>query len=152
MTTYEGYNKKNISDDWETPLYAWKQIEEYIPVDKEIWCPFYYNGNHTLKELRTIIHNDENFFKTDRGDIVVDNPPFSIKKQVIKRLLDLDKPFILLLPVSTICYKYFPKNEHIQLIIPPKRINFRTDGNSSATFDTIYICYKINLKKDIIFL
>jgi hypothetical protein len=152
MTTYQDYDRSQINDDWETPLYAWKQIEEYIPKDKEIWCPFFYNGNHKLKELFDIIHIDEDFFENDRGDIVVDNPPFSIKKSVIQRLLHLDKPFILLLPVSTICYQYFPKSEHIQLIIPPKRINFRTDGKSSATFDTIYICYKINLIKDIIFL
>ena len=152
MTTYEGYSRDKINDDWATPLYAWEQIEQYIPTDKDIWCPFYYNGNHTLKLIRSIIHNDEDFFENDRGDIVVDNPPFSIKKQVIKRLIELDKPFILILPVSTICYKYFPRDKGIQIIIPPKRINFKVDGKSSATFDTIYVCYKIGLEKDILFL
>jgi len=152
MATYDAYDKSKVNDDWKTPLYAWKQIEEYIPTDKQIWCPFYYNGEHSLKDLRDIIHIDENFFENDRGDIVVDNPPFSIKKQVIQRLLELDKPFILLLPVSTICYQYFPRDKNIQIIIPPKRINFKADGKSSASFDTIYVCYKINLKRDIIFL
>lgn len=152
MTSYDGYDKSIVNDYWATPLYAWKQIEEYIPTDKEIWCPFYYNGNHKLKELRNIIHNDEDFFENNRGDIVIDNPPFSIKKKVIKRLIELEKPFILLLPVSTICYQYFPRDKNIQLIIPPKRINFKADGTSSCSFDTIYICYNINLNKDIIFL
>lgn len=152
MTTYERYNKKLVNDNWETPKSAWEDIVKYIPKNKIIWCPFYYNGNHHLQEFFEIIHNDEDFFENNRGDIVVDNPPFSIKKKVIKRLIELDKPFILLLPVSTICYQYFPKDKDIQIIIPKRRINFDKEQKSSATFDTIYICYKINLNKDIIFL
>ena len=151
MACYDKVAPK-INDDWKTPLYAWKQIEQYIPTDKDIWCPFYYDGEHNLSKLRTIIHNDEDFFENDRGDIVVDNPPFSIKKQVINRLKELNKPFILLLSISTICYQYFPRDKDIQIIIPPKRINFSTDGKGSASFDTIYVCYKLNLPKDIIFI
>ncbi len=84
MSTYDAYDKSKVNDDWETPKYVWEQIIEYIPKDKQIWCPFYYKGNHTLKEFFDIIHNDEDFFENDRGDIVVDNPPFSIKKKIIQ--------------------------------------------------------------------
>lgn len=153
MATYSHYQPSKF-DDCITPIHVWKDIQEYIPNDKKIWCPFYFNGSHTLKELGyDIIHNNEDFFKNDRGDIVVDNPPFSIKKQILERMYELDKPFILIMPVSTLCYKYFKKFKNdIQIIIPPKRYNFAPELKSSASFDCLFYCYKMNLEKDIIFL
>jgi len=147
-------HKYKVNDDFSTPLHAWKDIEKYIPKDKSIWCPFYMNGEHTLQQLGyDIIHEDEDFFENNKGDIVVDNPPFSKKKEVIKRLIELDKPFILIMPVSTLCYQYFkPLKDNIQIIIPPKRINFDKSLKSSASFDCLYYCFKMNLEKDIIFI
>ena len=154
MTTYQKYNKKAVNDDFKTPMEVWSNIEQYIP-DKTIWCPFYYNGEHTLQDLGyNIIHQDEDFFTYEPDyDLVIDNTPFSIKRQVLERLFNIDKPFILILPVSTICYKYFKiYKDKIQLIIPPHRYNFHPEKNSSATFDCVYVCYKMNLDRDIIFL
>ena len=153
MATYTHYQPQKY-DNFATPLHAWEDIIEYIPKDKKIWCPFYMNGDHTLKQLGfDIIHENEDFFETNKGDIVVDNPPFSIKKLVIERLVLLDKPFILIMPVSTLCYQYFkPLKDNIQIMIPPKRINFDKQKKSSATFDCLYYCYKMNLSQDIIFL
>ena len=152
MASYSHYNP-SVFDDCITPIEVWKMIEKYIPRDKEIWCPFYFKGKHTLRDLGfNIIHNDEDFFLHDRGEIVVDNPPFSLKKKILERMLILDKPFILIMPVSTICYNYFKPFKDIQIIIPPKRINFAPELKSSASFDTLFYCYKMNLPKDIIFL
>ena len=153
MATYTHYQPQKY-DNFATPLHAWEDIIEYIPKDKKIWCPFYMNGDHTLKQLGfDIIHENEDFFENNKGDIVVDNPPFSIKKLVIERLVLLDKPFILIMPVSTLCYQYFkPLKDNIQIMIPPKRINFDKQKKSSATFDCLYYCYKMNLSQDIIFL
>ena len=137
-------------DDFKTPSSVWGDILEFIP-DKEIWCPFYFKGDHTLSEFKNIIHTDEDFFETNKGEIVIDNPPFSTKKQVLQRLKDLEKPFILILPVSTITYQYFQnifKGDNIQIIIPKKRIKF-IDNKSSAPFDCLYVCYKVGLDKDI---
>ena len=154
MATYSHYQPKK-NDNIKTPKEVWSNIKEYIPTDKTIWCPFYYKGEHTLKELGyNIIHEDKDFFKTTppSNSICIDNPPFSLKKQVLERLLELDIPFILIMPVSTLCYKYFKKfKDKIQIIVPPKRYNFM-DNKSSATFDCLYYCYKITLKKDIIFI
>ncbi|GAH08985.1 unnamed protein product, partial [marine sediment metagenome] len=87
--------------------------------------------------------------------------PFSKSKEVITRLKELDKPFILILPSNKINTQYFRimKNE-IQLIIPKKRIHFDKQINgetpegwkNSCYFDCFYYCYKMNLKKDIIWL
>jgi hypothetical protein len=79
----------------------------------------------------------------------------------MKRLLELDKPFIMILPSSKINTSYFRdwKNK-LQIIIPKKRINFekKVDGKtpenykSSCNFDCFYYCYKMDLPKDIIWL
>jgi len=150
MATYSHYQPK-VYDDCITPLSVWEQIKQFIPEDKEIWCPFYFNGEHKLRELGyEIIHNNEDFFYNNRGDIIIDNPPFSIKKKVLERLLEIDKPFILIMPVSTLCYNYMRNyKDKIQIIIPPKRINFAPQLKSSASFDCLYYCYKMNLEKDI---
>tara|TARA_R110000824_G_scaffold231517_1_gene419408 strand:- start:14056 stop:14514 length:459 start_codon:yes stop_codon:yes gene_type:complete len=152
MATYSQC-QPSVNDDCITPISVWKDIEQYIPNDKEIWCPFYCNGDHKLKELGyDIIHNEEDFFLHDRGEVIIDNPPFSIKRKILERMLILDKPFILIMPVSTLCYNYFKPFKDIQVIVPPKRINFAPHLKSNASFDCLYYCYKMNLYRDIIFL
>ena len=154
MATYSQVNPK-VDDNFKTPIEVWKNIEEYIPKNKKIWCPFYFEGDHTLKELGyDIIHEDRDFFTYEPEEyaFIIDNPPFSIKKQVLERLLILDKPFILIMPVSTICNKYFKTyKDKIQIIIPPKRYSFMKN-KASAPFDCLYFCYKMKLDQDIIFL
>ena len=153
MATYLQYQPQ-VNDNFKTPIEVWKNIQYLIPEDKQIWCPFYYNGEHTLKELGyDIIHNDEDFFENNRGDIIIDNPPFSIKKEILKYCMEIDKPFILIMPMATLNTIYFRmyKNK-IQIIIPPKRYNFMPESKSSATFNCLYFCYKMNLENDITWL
>jgi len=149
------------SDNYITNKEEWFRIKEYIPKDKVIWCPFYCDG--TMKEYfkemdLDIIHEDEDFFENNKGDIVIDNPPFSKKKEVLTRLKELDKPFILICPSMLLSYKYFQelyKNE-IQIMIPQMRIKFRhlnsTNNNYTPPFASFYFCYKMNLDKDMIFI
>jgi hypothetical protein len=149
-------------DDYMTPKYAWENIKKFIPKDKVIWECFYGNGTSGtyLKELGfETIHEPVDFFENDLGDIIVSNPPFSDCKNVMKRLNDLDKPFILIMPCSKINTSYFRENfkDKIQIIIPPKRIQFvkLVDGKipenykSICNFDCLYYCYKIGLQQDI---
>jgi len=148
-------------DDYMTPKYAWENIKQYIPNDKVIWESFYGDGKSGtyLQELGfNVIHEDIDFFEEDRGEIIVSNPPFSLSKEVMKRLKELDKPFILILPVSKLTTQYFKEwRDKIQIIIPPKRIHFdkQVEGESvskrsSCNFDCFYYCYKMNLPKDIV--
>ena len=89
-----------------TPKSAWEEIHQLIPKGKVIWEAFYGDGNSGtyLRELgfEEVIHEPINFFEHDLGDLVVSNPPFSLKKQVLERLVSLDKPFILLMPIATL--------------------------------------------------
>jgi len=151
-------------DDYMTPKYAWENIKDYIPKDKIIWEAFMGDGKsgEYLKDLGfNVIHNDNDFFESNEGDVIVSNPPFSKAKEILMRLKELDKPFILILPSSKINTQYFRlfKNE-IQLIIPKKRIHFEKQINgekpegwrNACNFDCFYYCYKMDLKKDIIWL
>ena len=157
-------NGEPIHNDYMTPKYAWENIKEYIPKDKIIWEAFYGDGKsgEYLTELGfQVIHKDIDFFENDLGDIIVSNPPFSDAKKVLQRLKVIDKPFILILPVSKITTQYFKEwKDKIQIIIPSNRIHFTKfiDGKvpenwkNACNFDCFYYCYKMDLPKDIIWL
>ena len=149
------------NDDYMTPKTAWENIEQYIPKDKIIWEAFYGDGKSGkyLNELGfNVVHVNEDFFEVDYGDIVVSNPPFTIKKEIITELIQRDKPFILLLPQNTINNNYIKDllKDKIQIIIPRKRIQFYKNGDihgdKKCNFDCFYYCYKMDLDNDIIFL
>jgi len=157
-------NGEPIHNDYMTPKYAWENIKEYIPKNKIIWEPFYGDGKsgEYLTELGfEVIHKDIDFFENNLGDIIVSNPPFSDAKKVLERLKVIDKPFILILPVSKITSQYFKQwANKIQILIPSKRIHFTKFINgqipegwkNGCNFDCFYYCYKMNLSKDILFL
>jgi len=149
------------SDNYITNREDWERIKQYIPTDKKIWSPFYCDGKQKeyFKDMGfDIIHEDEDFFDyTPNYDIVIDNPPFSKKKEILKRLKQLDKPFILIAPSMMLSYKYFQEDfKDIQILVPYKRINFKhinsTKRNYSPPFANFYFCYKMNLPKDLIFI
>ena len=165
-----GFSTKTFikHDAYMTPKYAWENIKEYIPKDNVIWEAFYGNGDSGkyLTEMGfETIHEPIDFFEEDRGECIVSNPPFSSTKEILHRLIELDKPFILIMPSSKINTQYFRKlfsnnKDKIQIIIPRKRIHFiklvngvkPEDYKSSCNFDCFYYCWKIGLSNDIIWL
>ena len=154
-------------DDYMTPKYAWENIKEYIP-KKIIWEAFYGDGKSGtyLRELGfDVIHEPIDFFEEDRGEIIVSNPPFSNSAEVLARLKELGKPFIVIFPSSKINTQYVRKlfmdtEDKLQIIIPRKRIHFekKIEGKTpekwknACNFDCFYYCWKINLPRDITWL
>jgi hypothetical protein len=165
MATFQ-HNTFLKHDDYMTPKYAWENIQHLIPKDKLIWEAFYGDGKsgNYLKELGfNVIHEEVDFFENNLGDIVISNPPFSKSKEVLLRLKELDKPFILILPSSKINTQYVRenyKNQGLQIIIPRKRIHFEKhiegvipdNWKNACNFDCFYYCYKMDFPKDIIWL
>jgi len=163
-----GFHTKTFlkHDDYMTPKYAWENIKHLIPKNKVIWEAFYGDGKSGsyLRELGfEVIHEQVDFFENNLGDIIVSNPPFSKSKEVIKRLKELDKPFIIIMPVSKINTSYFRDNFMncgLQIIIPRKRIHFEKQINNkkvenwknACNFDCFYYCYKIGLENSITWL
>jgi len=164
-----GFHTKTFlkHDDYMTPKYAWENIAHLIPKDKIIWEAFYGDGKSGkyLQELGfNVIHEPIDFFKEQpkEWDIIVTNPPFSKVKEVMIRLQELDKPFIMIMPSSKINTSYMRawKDKNLQIIIPPKRIHFEKQINgkipdgwkNACNFDCFYYCYKMDLPKDIVWL
>lgn len=156
-----------VYDDYMTPKSAWEDVKEYIPKDKIIWEAFYGDGTSGthLKSLGfNTIHAKIDFFEHNWGDVVVSNPPFSKCKEVLQRLKELDKPFMLILPSSKINTQYVrtifkDAPSPLQVIIPRKRIQFikiekgkPAPGKNQCNFDCFYYCYKMDLPRDIVWL
>ena len=156
-------NKSN--DEYYTPREVWGNIDAYLPKDRVVWECFYNKDSHSAEHLRglgcTVVYEDVDFFDSDFGEIIVTNPPFSMKEKVMTRLHELDKPFILLLPIHSVCTRFVKtlfKNT-LQIIIPDTRIHYESkdeNGNmrtlKRTSFDSVYVCYKMNLPRDMLWL
>ena len=111
-----------------------------------------------------VIHEERDFYdEPPEYDLIITNPPFSDTKNIMKRLAELDKPFIMIMPSSKINTSYFRENfanKKLQIMIPRRRIHFikMVDGKkpdnwkNACNFDCFYYCYKMNLKDDITWL
>lgn len=155
-------------DDYYTPSSAWKQVNHLIPKDKIIWemcmlnselskSPEYLEelGNKVVydKKMDCLVQTPVNY------DMVVTNIPFStkIKKEILIRLVELDKPFIIIINSLNTYSKYmrviFKNNlKHLQIITPHKKINFDKLVNNElvktkkCSFYCVYLCYKMNFE------
>jgi len=151
-------------DNYSTDKIGWEIIKDFIPKDGTIWAPFYNDGKQKqyFQELgfNDIIHEDKDFFNytPDSYSYIVDNPPFSKFRLVCERLKKLDKPFIIIGFSRVLLMKWFQRlfKDDLQVIIPFTRPTFThlthpTKGYTPP-FGVQYYCYKMNLKKDLMFI
>lgn len=162
------------SDEVYTPSYAVKPLIKYIDLYKEknnlsnitIWCPFDLEFSNYVKEFKakgykviySHIDNGENFFfyePEENYELIISNPPFSQKDNILKRLYELNKPYAMLLPIPTLQGQArFPYIKDIQYLGFDKRINYYKDIEMSKTqdgvsFGSCYLCRNF-LPKDLI--
>lgn len=157
-------NNINKCDDYTTPLKAFKDLQEFKPFNMQtIYDPFFNDGK--AKEYLqnvfvdcNIIHEKKDAFSwLPEYDIIITNPPFTLKNKVFTWLIELDKPFMVLLPVNLLCNKGFRKIrgfDKIQYIIPNGRYNFEIQGKQSKSnwFNVIWYCYKCDLPNQVNFI
>ena len=77
----------------------------------------------------------------------------------LARLRELGKPFVVIMPCSTLTTRYFRDLfQDIQVIVPRRRIQFRklVDGvevpAGRCSFDCLYFCWRLGLPRDVVFL
>ena len=150
------FTHQNASDNYYSKKEVWEKIQQYIPKDKVIYEPFYGDGKigQYLRELGFhVIHEPIDFFENDLGEIIVSNPPFSMKQEIFTRLKKLDKPFIIVMfPIVLSCKWFLDIFDDIQIIIPKTRVKMYGNGKENYTPNggVWYFCYKMNLPKDLI--
>lgn len=111
-----------------------------------------------FRVVRSSLSEGQNFFeyKLEKFDMIVDNPPFSLKDKVLERLYSFNKPFAILLPLNSLQgktrYKYFKQG--IQLLSFDARICYHDREHmenvvKGSPFATAYFCRDL-LPRDLI--
>ena len=156
------------NDVYYTRKETWQEILHYLDLNKIYIDPFYGDGSNieNLKELGlNCIGADIDYFDALDNlnyDVIITNSQFSryILTEFLYNLSALDKPFVIILPITKIFSKYFKtafrQYKDIQIIIPSKRMSFidpnNSNNRSNPSFVCCYVCYKMDLHQDIIFL
>jgi len=157
-------NRREIAEDFfETPEQAILPIRQYIPADvKVIWEPTYGKGAIGLlleKWGYTVIKTDK-YPKTDdtvmadfltcdipKCDMIIFNPPFSLKTEFLQRACDTDLPFMFICPYTIIetatRFKLFRDN-YLSILNLPNRTNYigqktKADKTKGVFFHSIWI-------------
>lgn len=158
----------STQDSYNTPIEAFEFLFSHTKniSNLKIWAPFYNDGHlkNIFDKLNiNVIHKNKNFFnyKPVHFDLIIDNPPFSCKKEILQRCKDLKKPFALLLPIDTLERHYISdifkdNSSKLKILIPKKRYEFSSEhleDKSRIPFKSIWITYDfpISNKNNIIF-
>ena len=149
-------------DEYYTPDYV---VEILIPFlrktdIKKIWCPADKDSSEYVKVLTKAgyeviyTHIDEGkdiltYVPDEDYDAIITNPPFSIKNKVFDRVIELGKPFAILMSATSIQSASFvqalSKCRDIKFIIFDKRISYSGDR---PPFPSWYFTYGILEKNE----
>lgn len=163
------YIKNEKFDDIYTPEYAITPLLEYIPRNITVWecCDF---GGSKITELLKkhgckVISTDkeENFFEykpEEEFDMIITNPPYSLKDEFLKKCYEWKKPFALLLPITALEGKARGKmyrENGIEVLVLDGRVQFMENmvkdynkKKSGNWFNTSWFCHNV-LPKELIF-
>ena len=154
-------NEKN--DELYTPICAIEPLIKYLPKKQiTIWeCTDFGESNITsvleYYDYKVVSTHKKNFdFLKDKPqfdfDMIITNPPYSLKDAFLEKCFEYGKPFCLLLPITTLegVKRNILFNKYgIELLVFDKRINYMKNKKSNW-FNTSWFCYKV-LPKQLIF-
>lgn len=157
------YMHNELNDEFYTPEYAVYPLLDELPPNLKVWeCTDFGESNITkvLKDngydVVSTNKQELDFLKDDptfEYDVMITNPPYSLKDEFLERAYQLGKPFAMLMPITTLegvkrgglFSKY-----GIQLLIFDKRVNY-INNKKSNWFNTSWFCWNL-LKQDIKFI
>lgn len=138
-------------DEYYTPLYAVDIIVPYIKENTTIWCPFDTSESQYVKKFQSLGHivhythidNGYDFLTYNPDfnfDVIISNPPFSIKNEILEKCINYERPFCLLLPMtmfnSITSVNIFSRFD-VQFLMMDKRISF---NGERPNFTCWYVC------------
>ena len=87
-------------------------------------------GQHLKRHGFTVLGRSRDFFTAQPAfsyDVIVTNPPFSLKEKWVARTMEFGKPWALLLPIGALGVRRSYLNVFLsecQILLPPRRIDF----------------------------
>jgi hypothetical protein len=150
------YMKKDKFDRFDTPAYAVRPLLPYIKKTWTVWEPTDSGGAGKITELLAehgcdVIATGKKQldFLEDEPDLyfdcIVTNPPYSLKDEFILRCLEHNKPFALLMPLTTLegvarGDMFRRMQQDFGVLVLDRRVEF-TGG--SVWFNTSWFCRRI---------
>lgn len=160
-----------LADDYETPDRVLDMVLEQLDTTQHfLWEPFKGTGRSTdymrKKGFEVTNGDHSDFFQqtlprpssSTKELVVVSNPPFSKKRDILEHLKRLGvRKFALLLPVGTLFTRYFADlfpNCSTQLILTQGRVKFidpvtQVAYKGSCSFDVVWICVELGFMHSI---
>jgi len=172
MALFSDCSTFKVHDDYYTPEYAWKNIDHLIPPATIVWEACMLNAVKSkspqyLQSLSNVSHvyydTQLDMLKEEHGnyDMIITNIPFSteLKKNILRRLVEIDKPFIIIMNGMNMFSKYMrdifkDKLKDLQVINPCNKIQYDKLENGvlhptkNCSFYSVYLAYKMNLTPD----
>ena len=166
----------NSSDVYQTPVNAANLIIDYVKSNlikvNAVWeCAAGYgllgdelskagfevlmsdlcSHNEKIKEIDFLNHSKLFSSYADRADMIITNPPFSVKDLFIRQCYKLSKPFALLLPLTALegIKRQQIWKEGLTVLIPNRRIHFLFPDLSFKNKRNWFACaWFIHAKRD----
>ena len=150
------------SDNFETPAYAFDLLLPYLKKDWVIWEPAVGKGRLERAMCSrgfTVTATAEDFLVKRAYfyfDVIITNPPYSLKNGFLEKCYEYKKPFALLLPLTALETKrrqFLYTQYGLEMIIPDGRIDFGTPSGkkSSAWFATAWFTWGLDIGRQLNF-
>lgn len=149
------YINKEKNDEYFTPEIAVIPILKYLDLNKIYWECTDFGDSNITKVLKKngfkVVHTnkDEIDFLNDKPnftfDVIITNPPYSLKDEFLTKCYKYNKPFALLLPITAlggINRNQLYKKYGLELIVFNKRINF-INGKNNVSFNSSWFCHDL---------
>jgi len=150
-------------DECGTPSYAFWPLVTILPLGCTVWEPAPGEGllaRAMLDSGFSVVETSTDFFVTDApptADVLVTNPPYSIKYRWVERALSFGIPVALLMPVESLgtgalwkaCGHVVPR-----MILVSPRINFKMPHKGwegTAQFPTAWFCWGLGEGTEMVF-
>ena len=139
--------QQNHSNDFQTPEWVLDHLTSYIPKSWTIWECACGKGNLVRGlQSRGYAVNYSDILSGARFDflgalppisfnMILTNPPYTLKDEFLARCYDLNFPFALLMPLTALegqKRQALYRAHGLEVILLPKRVNFETPSGKGA--------------------
>jgi len=148
--------RRDDIDDYQSPPCVLDPLLPFLTPASIVWeCA---SGKNKLVRRLTeaghwVIHTDiltGTNFLTDEApfiyDLIVTNPPFTLKDEFLQRCYELEKPFALLMPINALdtCKRQrLYKQYGLEMLMLPSQGTFHNTAGKAARFVCAWFCYKV---------